>query len=1205
MKKIVYLAILFPLMLIAQTPTATQNYVWSKTYKVPTTTSISSPTPVQATQSVTYFDGLGRPIQQIAHKQAGNGKDMVTHIEYDAFGRQDKEYLPYVPTAAASLEYKTTALTDVGTYYNNSYYENTNNPFSQKLFEASPLNRVFQQAAPGDEWRLGSGHEVKFDYQTNQDDEVRLFKVSLQSNYTPSLINNNDSYLPNHLYKSITKDENWVGGSNNTTEEFKDKEGRVVLKRTYGESKVGNVLVFTNHDTYYVYDDYGNLTYVIPPLVDINQAIDTNVLDNLCYQYQYDYRNRLIEKKLPGKQREYIAYNSQDKPVATGPAFSPWGGNEVGWLITKYDVFGRVVYTGWRSSTVNSSSRLAFENQLNTSWAEYFNDRPTTIDGVETNYTNDTYPTDFKLLTINYYDGYTYIEAPTLPTTILGDNVLTNCKTLPTGSWVRVLNDPNNTNADISYTLYDTKARPIRTHQLNYLNGYTTVDSKLDFVGKTLLTNTYHKRNAESTEIIVKEVYEYTPQGRLLVHKHRVNDLPEELITKNDYDPLGQLITKQVGGQNITNFVGLQKVDYRYNIRGWLTNINNFENLQEDNAPIDFFAFKINYTDVENSVNGTVSPLYNGNISETFWRTSTDNVIRKYGYQYDNLNRLINSFYQKPALSNPITNMYNEQMDYDKNGNIQSLKRNGDFDSNIYGFMEIDDLVYGYDGNLKNQLVNVTDNTIDPKGFKDVNTGNADYEYDANGNMIKDENKYISSIFYNHLNLPTQINFATGDKIEYLYNATGQKKSKKVTQADTETVTDYLDGYQYTNEVLNFFPHAEGYVNMSYCRRCDEQGSKFEFNYVYNYTDHLGNIRVSYSLDKIDRVLKILEENHYYPFGLKHTNYNSGNKKYYEEDIVQTIGMEAAAPAVLEAFGKKIIQTLPSDGVMYKYKYNGFELQDELGLNWYDYKARNYDPALGRWMNIDPLAETSRRYSPYTYCLNNPIYYIDPDGMQADDWKDKNGKTLNQDQLNKVKVYIFYNPKESGEDGGFGEQTMKQYADYEKKYGKGSVAISDAMTEKDFAQDWGDISGTPNLIAMNHHGTNQALHLDVDPDGNPETKDGEYIVSTNDGKTNGSGTQGTKISDLPETKGDISNTVLKLNTCNSNNPSSSTMTPGTTLAKGFSRDTDVGVVRGTNKKVNFDSNGNPQPQWYYGGGWQFFKDGAQLSTSQVRDLKPN
>jgi len=67
-----------------------------------------------------------------------------------------------------------------------------------------------------------------------------------------------------------------------------------------------------------------------------------------------------------------------------------------------------------------------------------------------------------------------------------------------------------------------------------------------------------------------------------------------------------------------------------------------------------------------------------------------------------------------------------------------------------------------------------------------------------------------------------------------------------------------------------------------------------------------------------------------------------------------------------------------------KYKYNGKEYQDELGLNMYDYGARNYDSAFGRWINIDPLAETSRRFSPYTYCLNYPVYFIDPDGMQAE-----------------------------------------------------------------------------------------------------------------------------------------------------------------------------------------------------------------------------
>ncbi|UPQ80462.1 RHS repeat-associated core domain-containing protein [Flavobacterium azooxidireducens] len=164
-------------------------------------------------------------------------------------------------------------------------------------------------------------------------------------------------------------------------------------------------------------------------------------------------------------------------------------------------------------------------------------------------------------------------------------------------------------------------------------------------------------------------------------------------------------------------------------------------------------------------------------------------------------------------------------------------------------------------------------------------------------------------------------------------------------------------GYQYENNVLKFFPHAEGYVI--------KEGTS-TYKHVFNYTDHLGNIRLKYcdlNLNGTIESNEILEENHYYPFGMKHERYN--------ED---------------------------SSVLANKYKYNGKEWQDELGLNFYDYHARNYDPAIGRWMNIDPLAENSRRWTPYNYAYNNPIYFIDPDGMQAEasqtasiyyDWNEK------------------------------------------------------------------------------------------------------------------------------------------------------------------------------------------------------------------------
>lgn len=247
----------------------------------------------------------------------------------------------------------------------------------------------------------------------------------------------------------------------------------------------------------------------------------------------------------------------------------------------------------------------------------------------------------------------------------------------------------------------------------------------------------------------------------------------------------------------------------------------------------------------------------------------------------------------------------------------------------------------------------------------------------ANGNMVQDDNKNIASIVYNHLNLPTRINFVTGNKIEYLYNAVGQKVEKKVFYGTSSIRTDYMDGFQYTNSVLNFFPHAEGYVNAI------GDPTSYKFFYVYNYTDHLGNIRASYGKDPDTGVVKILEENHYYPFGLKHTNYNGGKKKFAKEEQTQ------------QSEEYEIKQRLAGEYIEYKYKYQGQERQDELGLNWDSFKWRNYDYAIGRFMSVDPLAEDYVYNSPYAFAENRVVDGRELEGLEWTSSTSSDGKTVN------------------------------------------------------------------------------------------------------------------------------------------------------------------------------------------------------------------
>lgn len=951
-----------------------KNYILSITPKRPVNDLTSITNTNDVIMNITYFDGLGRPIQKIANAQSASGKDIITHMQYNNVGKMALDYLPY-PGTDATMLYSNNANNNSFNYYSAIYGQTT--VYSETIFEKSPSYRVLNQGAPG-AWKAGNGNDIKFDYTTNIVEEVKFFKATANWNassgvYDISLSSSQGYYNQNELSKTVVKDENWKTNQtnlkNNTQEEFKNKKGQVVLKRAYNDG--------TAHDTYYVYDQYENLTYVLPPkasnagismspvdqsdvtstalvasganlqLTATNSIIllpgsqgqpgfqalsgstfsakivtaDNSVLDNLCYQYKYDSRNRLVEKKLPGKGWEYIIYNKLNLPVLTQDV-NLKAQNK--WLFTKYDVFGRVVYTGIFNS---SKSRIGLQEDLNLETSHFEGRGSIPLDGINTYYTNNSFPRTgiLQIHVINYYDDYAFDINGGVSENVGIVTPSTATRSLATGSKIRVLG----TNYWITNVIYyDLKGRPIYNYSKNdFLGSTQKVKTELDFVGKATKITTKHIKGANTVDII--DTYSYDHPGRLLTQIQKINNQADELIVSNEYNELGLLTKKGIGGK--TTQPRLQTVDYTYNIRGWLTGINDGDT---NNSTItmgtgDLFGFQINYN---NPSTGTA--LYNGNISQTFWKTTNpiDTSLRNYNYSYDALNRLTS------AVDN--LDRYNESLSYDMNGNITSLVRKGNTNASATNFGIMDNLIYTYSGN---RLNTVEDSSGSTEGYKDGIHTAQEFTYDGNGNMKTDDNKGITAISYNHLNLPVDITLA-GGTIHYDYDAAGVKQRKLA----AGIITDYAGGFQYEKigtgtEVLKFFATAEGYA--------EKNSGNATFSYIYQYKDHLGNVRLSYrDVGTTAPSLQIVEESNYYPFGLK--------QKVAGEPIINS---------------------------SYKYKYNGKELQDELGLNMYDYGARNYDPALGRWMNIDPLAEQMRRFSPYNYGFDNPIRFIDPDGMAPSD----------------------------------------------------------------------------------------------------------------------------------------------------------------------------------------------------------------------------
>jgi RHS repeat-associated protein len=931
----------------------TENYLQTRVYLEPVTNT--QPTAKQK-RTIQYLDGLARPFQTVEVQVTPSGKDLVTPYTYDFLGRQLRVYLP-IPRATSNGNIHPQQgqvnfpVSDDTNFYNGEKI------FSEKQLENSPFDRILSQKQVGNAWNT---KPIVYEYGTNKANiDGIIKKYTATFNYTTFLssITSVETYSDNQLVKNTIIDED-----GNKTVEFKNEQDQIILLKKFINSTEST-------NIYYVYNDYDQLAYVIPPIASTYTDVNS-ILDNLCYQYKYDQKNRLVEKKLPGKGWEYMVYDKQDRLVLTRDAVLEAQGK---WLFTKYDQFSRPIYTGildsspGRAQQVVAVEGLGSNNEVRTTTSNFNNT------GMYVFYTtNLAYPQyNYVLMSVNYYDTYpNYGFNPIFPTNILGEPVLTenpndlgvSTKSLPVMSLVKNIEDDNWTK---NYTYYDKKGRAIGSYSINHLGGRTKVDSKLDFAGVFQQTVTTHKRLDTDTDRVITENFTYDSQNRLLKHSHKVDNNLVEILAENTYNELSQLKNKQVGRTEPSNpllgSLAIQSIDYQYNIRGWMTKINDPANLNGK-----LFGYELRYN---NPISSNITAgRFNGNITEVDWNNGSENLLKRYNFDYDKLNRLASAYYREPSTG--VSGSFNEYLTYDPNGNINTLKR---FAPQVFSPTPtlIDDLEYQYTGN---RLDKVIENIPNSTGYEG---GNNTIDYDLNGNMITMQDKGIQDITYNHLNLPdafgiSQVNPLSGIPmnfgLSYLYRADGTKVRKTNSsgggrgQATKYKRTDYLDGFQYSLTetvqpcawcrtsvayeqeafkgpfvpdtlnpiwILDFVPTAEGFYSFT------------ENRYIYQYRDHLGNARVSYAKNS-SGALEITDTNNYYAFGMNHIG-----------------GMKSML------------------GAYQNYKYNGKELQ-ETGM--YDYGARFYMPDIGRWGVMDPLAEMYRRYSPYNYTINNPINFTDPDG---------------------------------------------------------------------------------------------------------------------------------------------------------------------------------------------------------------------------------
>jgi|GEM_PF-5689280 len=644
---------------------------------------------------------------------------------------------------------------------------------------------------------------------------------------------------------------------------YTNKQGQTILKQVQLNQTINGTMV-SWLETYYIYDQYGRLVYQVSPsaMAAVGNATSFSVASNsatdeLVYKYNYDSLGRIVEKKVPGSGWQYIIYDKLGRVALTQDA-NQRSSNQ--WIFVKYDALNRPVYSGIYTESVLSSRKTMQKYYIGLNYPSlpYYETRA--VNATYQGYSNAVFPTtNLQVLFVNYYDDYNFDNSGTANYTY--DN--THLSGIPTAASVATRNLPTGqkrlmlgtSNWLIKAIFYDQYDRPIQIQSNNHLT--LAVQDKSSFLYKDLVhvdrTKTTH---VGATTVNVIQRYTYDNAWRTAGIFHTINSNSEQQVAAYQYNALGQLIMKQLHNTGATF---LQNVDMRYNIRGWLSSINNAKLTSDggvtNNDTNDYFGMELfyNQTDSTSSLNNTLS--YNGNISAVKWKgpgyAAGNQGQRSFNLTYDQSDKLVSASFKANATSaytwTKEAGTLNESVTYDYNGNITGLQRYQNQRGLTYSQsqesvtvtsspLQIDNLTYSYTPGT-NQLVKVTDATSNPAGFTDGASLPTEYSFGPLGNLTADQNKGISSTTYNVLGKPQQVTFTNGTSVVYTYDAQGNKLRAATTVSGVTTITDYVNGFVYNNSTLKFFSSPEGRV----------AANAGGYEYQYAITDHQGNTRLLFT----------------------------------------------------------------------------------------------------------------------------------------------------------------------------------------------------------------------------------------------------------------------------------------------------------------------------------------------------------------------